>query len=140
MKKHHHEVAAGQHELGIRFDTLVREADKMQIFKYVVHQIANSYGKTATFMPKPVFGDNGSGMHVHMSIWKDGKPILREMNMPDFQKPVYSLSVASLSMQKQLMPLPIHPQIPTSGWFLVMKLLSFLPIRHVIVLLLAVFQ
>ncbi|WP_336288602.1 MULTISPECIES: type I glutamate--ammonia ligase [unclassified Bartonella] len=75
VEKHHHEVAAAQHELGIRFDTLVREADKMQIFKYVVHQIANSYGKTATFMPKPVFGDNGSGMHVHISIWKDGKPI-----------------------------------------------------------------
>ncbi|MCZ2204358.1 type I glutamate--ammonia ligase [Bartonella sp. A05] len=74
VEKHHHEVAAAQHELGIRFDTLVREADKMQIFKYVVHQIANSYGKTATFMPKPVFGDNGSGMHVHISIWKDGKP------------------------------------------------------------------
>ncbi|WP_317993397.1 type I glutamate--ammonia ligase [Bartonella gliris] len=75
VEKHHHEVAAAQHELGIRFDTLVREADKMQIFKYVVHQIANSYGKTATFMPKPVFGDNGSGMHVHISIWKEGKPI-----------------------------------------------------------------
>lgn len=74
VEKHHHEVAAAQHELGIRFDTLVREADKMQIFKYVVHQIANSYGKTATFMPKPVFGDNGSGMHVHISIWKDGNP------------------------------------------------------------------
>ncbi|WP_455476606.1 type I glutamate--ammonia ligase [Bartonella sp. B41] len=75
VEKHHHEVAASQHELGIRFDTLVREADKMQIFKYAVHQIANSYGKTATFMPKPVFGDNGSGMHVHISIWKDNKPI-----------------------------------------------------------------
>ncbi|WP_455474939.1 type I glutamate--ammonia ligase [Bartonella sp. B30(2025)] len=74
VEKHHHEVAAAQHELGIRFDTLVREADNMQTFKYVVHQIANSYGKTATFMPKPIFGDSGSGMHVHMSIWKDGKP------------------------------------------------------------------
>lgn len=74
VEKQHHEVAAAQHELGIKFDTLVREADKMQIFKYVVHQVANSYGKTATFMPKPVFGDNGSGMHVHLSIWKDGKP------------------------------------------------------------------
>ena len=74
VEKHHHEVAAAQHELGIKFDTLTRNADKMQIYKYVVHQVANAYGKTATFMPKPVYGDNGSGMHVHQSIWKDGKP------------------------------------------------------------------
>ena len=74
VEKHHHEVAAAQHELGLKFDTLVRNADKMQIHKYVVHQVANSYGKTATFMPKPVFGESGSGMHVHLSIWKDGKP------------------------------------------------------------------
>ncbi len=74
VEKHHHEVAAAQHELGVKFDTLVRNADKMQIYKYVVHQVANAYGKTATFMPKPIFGDNGSGMHVHMSIWKGGKP------------------------------------------------------------------
>ena len=74
VEKHHHEVAAAQHELGIKFDTLVRNADKMQIYKYVVHQVAHAYGKTATFMPKPIFGDNGSGMHVHQSIWKDGKP------------------------------------------------------------------
>jgi glutamine synthetase len=74
VEKHHHEVAAAQHELGLKFDTLVRNADKIQIYKYVVHQVANAYGKTATFMPKPVFGDNGSGMHVHQSIWKDGKP------------------------------------------------------------------
>jgi glutamine synthetase len=67
-------VAAAQHELGVKFDALVRNADKMQIYKYVVHQVANAYGKTATFMPKPIFGDNGSGMHVHQSIWKDGKP------------------------------------------------------------------
>ncbi|TFF20762.1 type I glutamate--ammonia ligase [Jiella endophytica] len=74
VEKHHHEVAAAQHELGIKFDTLTRNADKMQIYKYVIHQVANAYGKTATFMPKPVYGDNGSGMHVHQSIWKGDKP------------------------------------------------------------------
>ncbi|MBJ3774580.1 type I glutamate--ammonia ligase [Acuticoccus mangrovi] len=74
VEKHHHEVAAAQHELGLKFDTLTLIADKMQIYKYVVHQVANAYGKTATFMPKPVFGDNGTGMHVHQSIWTDGKP------------------------------------------------------------------
>ena len=74
VEKHHHEVAAAQHELGIMFDTLSTNADKMQIYKYAVHQVAHAYGKTATFMPKPVFGDNGTGMHVHLSIWKDGKP------------------------------------------------------------------
>ncbi len=73
MEKHHHEVAPAQHELGIKFDTLMKMADGMQIYKYGVHMVAHSYGKTATFMPKPVFQDNGSGMHVHQSIWKDGK-------------------------------------------------------------------
>lgn len=74
VEKHHHEVAAAQHELGIMFDSMTVNADKLQIYKYVVHQVANAYGKTATFMPKPVYGDNGTGMHVHQSIWKDGKP------------------------------------------------------------------
>ncbi|MEF2072345.1 type I glutamate--ammonia ligase [Consotaella aegiceratis] len=74
-EKHHHEVAAAQHELGMKFDSLTRNADKLQIYKYVIHQVANAYGKTATFMPKPVYGDNGSGMHVHQSIWKGGKPV-----------------------------------------------------------------
>ncbi len=73
VEKHHHEVAPSQHELGIKFDTLVTCADAMQIYKYVVHNVAASYGKTATFMPKPVKGDNGSGMHVHQSLWKDGQ-------------------------------------------------------------------
>ncbi len=75
VEKHHHEVAAAQHELGLKFDTLTRIADKMQIYKYSVHQVAHAYGKTATFMPKPVFGDNGTGMHVHQSIFKDGEAI-----------------------------------------------------------------
>ncbi len=73
--KHHHEVAAAQHELGLTFGTLVETADRMQIYKYVVHQVAHAYGKTATFMPKPIKEDNGSGMHTHMSIWEAGKPL-----------------------------------------------------------------
>ena len=73
MEKHHHEVAPSQHELGMVFDTLLRTADNMQIYKYCVHMVAHTYGKSATFMPKPVIDDNGSGMHTHQSIWKDGK-------------------------------------------------------------------
>ena len=73
VDKHHHEVASTQHELGLIFGTLTEQADNMQKYKYVIHNVAHAYGKTATFMPKPLYGDNGSGMHVNMSIWKDGK-------------------------------------------------------------------
>ncbi len=73
--KHHHEVAAAQHELGLTFGTLTQTADRMQIYKYVVHQVAHAYGKTATFMPKPIKDDNGSGMHTHISIWEKGAPL-----------------------------------------------------------------
>lgn len=71
---HHHEVAtAGQCEVGTKFSTMVQRSDWSQLFKYVVKNVANRYGKTATFMPKPIVGDNGSGMHIHQSIWQNGK-------------------------------------------------------------------
>jgi glutamine synthetase len=75
VEKHHHEVASAQHELGLKFAPMTRMADQMQIYKYCIQQVAQIYGKTATFMPKPVYGDNGSGMHCHQSIWKEGKPV-----------------------------------------------------------------
>ena len=75
MEKHHHEVAPSQHELGLQFTTLTKAADSLQIYKYVTHMTAQAYGKTATFMPKPVLDDNGSGMHTHQSIFKGEKPL-----------------------------------------------------------------
>ena len=75
VQKHHHEVAPAQHELGIEFDTLTACADNMQLFKYVIHNVAHAFGQTATFMPKPVQGDNGSGIHCHQSLFKGKEPL-----------------------------------------------------------------
>ena len=86
MDKHHHEVAPSQHELGMTFSTLVRAADNLQIYKYCTHMTAHTYGKTATFMPKPVAGDNGSGMHTHQSIWKGGKPTFAGSSYADLSE------------------------------------------------------
>ena len=73
---HHHEVATGgQTEIDLKFDSLLRSADKILLYKYIVKNVANHYGKTVTFMPKPIFGDNGSGMHTHQSLWKSGEPL-----------------------------------------------------------------
>jgi len=86
VEKHHHEVAPSQHELGMKFNTLVLAADEMQKQKYVIHNVAHAYGKTATFMPKPVSGDNGSGMHTHQSIWKGGKPVFAGSGYADLSE------------------------------------------------------
>ena len=76
VEKQHHEVAtAGQAEIDYRFETLLKSADQMMVYRYVVKNVAKRHGKTATFMPKPLFGDNGSGMHTHQSLWKKGKPV-----------------------------------------------------------------
>jgi glutamine synthetase len=75
VDKHHHEVATCQHELGLVFGTLTAQADNILKYKYVIQNVAHAYGKTVTFMPKPMKGDNGSGMHVNMSVWKDGRPL-----------------------------------------------------------------
>ena len=75
VEKHHHEVAPSQHELGMKFGTLLETADNLQLYKYSVHQVAHAYGLSATFLPKPIAGDNGSGMHVHQSLWASGKPL-----------------------------------------------------------------
>ena len=76
VERQHHEVAtAGQAEIDFRFDTLVKTADTMMLYKYIIKNVARKHGKTVTFMPKPMFGDNGSGMHTHISLWKKGKPL-----------------------------------------------------------------
>ena len=75
VEKHHHEVAPAQCELGIKYSSLTDSADNIQLYKYVVHNVAHAYGKSATFLPKPIYGDNGSGMHCHQSLCKGGKPV-----------------------------------------------------------------
>ncbi|MEA1938067.1 MAG: type I glutamate--ammonia ligase [Pseudomonadota bacterium] len=86
VEKHHHEVAPAQNEIGIKFGTLVQSADNLQLYKYVVHNVAHAYGKTATFLPKPVFGDNGSGMHTHQSLFKDGQPLFAGTGYADLSE------------------------------------------------------
>src|SRR4030095_9063474 len=78
---HHHEVAsAGQCEIDLRFDALTKMADQVMTYKYVVKNVARAAGKTVTFMPKPIFGDNGSGMHTHQSLWKEGTPLMADQS------------------------------------------------------------
>lgn len=86
VEKHHHEVAPSQCEIGIKFSTLMDSADNVQVYKHVVHNVAHSYGKTATFMPKPIYGDNGSGMHCHQSLWKGGKSLFAGKGYADLSE------------------------------------------------------
>ena len=93
VEKHHHEVAPSQHELGMKFGTLLETADNMQLYKYSVHQVAHAYGLSATFLPKPIAGDNGSGMHVHQSLWASGKPLFAGNGYADLSEAALHLSL-----------------------------------------------
>ena len=86
VEKHHHEVAPSQHELGIQFNPLVMIADQTQLYKYAIRMVAEAYGKTASFMPKPVYNDNGSGLHVHQSLWKDKKTVFTGNHYADLSE------------------------------------------------------
>jgi glutamine synthetase len=102
VEKHHHEVAAAQHELGIKFAPMVTIADHLQVYKYVVHMVAQAYGKTACFMPKPVFGDNGSGMHVHQSIWNGSTPVFAGNKYADLSETCLSYIAGILKHAKAI--------------------------------------
>ncbi|MGB7319649.1 MAG: type I glutamate--ammonia ligase [Planktotalea sp.] len=102
VDKHHHEVASCQHELGLIFDSLTKQADELQKYKYVIHNVAHAYGKSATFMPKPIYGDNGTGMHVNMSIWKDGKPLFAGDKYADLSQEALYFIGGILSHAKSL--------------------------------------
>lgn len=128
--KHHHEVAAAQHELGLTFGTLVQTADRMQIYKYVVHQVAHAYGKTATFMPKPIKADNGSGMHTHISIWKDGKPMFAGNEYAGLSETCLYFIGGVIKHAKRSMPSPTRPPTATSAWCRASKRRCCWPIRR----------
>ena len=116
MEKHHHEVAPAQHELGIKFNTLLKMGDSMQLYKYVVHMVAHSYGKTATFMPKPVFQDNGSGMHVHQSIFKGDKNVFAGSGYADLSETCLHYIGGLLNTRKPLTLLPTQPPTAINVW------------------------
>ena len=118
VEAQHHEVAtAGQCEIDLRFDELVKMADKMCLYKYIIKNVAKKYDKTVTFMPKPLFGDNGSGMHTHISLWKGGQPLFAGNGYAGLQRDgACSPSAASSSTPRRSWPSPTRPPTATSGW------------------------
>ncbi len=116
-EKHHHEVAPAQHELGLKFADLLTMADRLQLYKYVIHNVAAAYGKTATFMAKPYFGDNGSGMHVPpVDLERAASRCSPATNTPAFQTLASTTSAASSSTPRRSTPSPTRPPTPTSAW------------------------
>ena len=108
VEKHHHEVGSAQHELGMKFGPMVKMADQTQIYKYCIQQVAQIYGKTVTFMPKPVYGDNGSGMHCHQSIWKGGKPVFAGNKYADLSETCLSYIAGIIKHAKAINGAPLH--------------------------------
>ena len=115
VDKHHHEVASCQHELGLIFSSLTKQADELQKYKYVIHNVAQAYGKSATFMPKPIAGDNGTGMHCNISIWKDGKPLFAGDKYADLSDEALWFIGGILKHAKifECIYEPIHQQLQT---------------------------
>ena len=130
IEAQHHEVAtAGQSEIDLKFDTLVTMADKMMMFKYIIKNVAKKYGKTVTFMPKPLFGDNGSGMHTHISLWKGGQPLFGGSGYAGLSDMAIYAIGGMLKHAPASVPSPIRPPTATNGWCRASRRRSTWPIR-----------
>ena len=117
VEAQHHEVAtAGQAEIDMRFTHAGQDGRQLLMYKYIVKNVARKHGKTATFMPKPLFGDNGSGMHTHQSIWKGGKPLFAGDGYAGLSKMACTTSAASSSTRARSRRSPTRRRTRTSGW------------------------